>query len=146
MCRCVRPKSEVSILAMILATIVTGQGNLAIAADATQDDANKPASTQKPPNLIAQPEYTFGPIEDDQEEADTPASEKLQYEPMTDERPVISERNAKAETGNAVEYETGTELMVSPAPDFVVKEEKIDEKVVEPISDVSLAPPATSQR
>ena len=70
-------------------------------------------------------------------------AEKLEYEPLTDEKPVAEIRKSKAEATTGAIYESGEELYITPESSFSVKDEKIDEKPEQSVeAAVSTAAPA----
>lgn len=80
------------------------------------------------PNLVVMPEYGSDQGGGVTGTPEATAEEKLQYDPVTDETPIIMERKAKAEKGAGAEYEEEPEMMIAPQPEFSVKDEKIEEK------------------
>ena len=92
----------------------------------------------KAPNLIIEPDYeTRPPVEDETGNADlTP--EKLQYEPVTEELPILETRKGPVGEKQGSHYEEGTELYVTPEPGITPKDEAIEEltsDAAEPSSD-----------
>lgn len=69
----------------------------------------------QPPNVVAIP--TYGEGKDCSETA--PTQEKVQYEPMTDERPIFRKQVSQEEIRKGAKYPKATELYVDPEPEFV---------------------------
>ena len=91
------------------------------------------------PNLIIEPDYeTRTPIEDETGNADG-KSEKLQYEPATEELPILETRKGPAGEKRGSHYEEGTELYVTPEPGITPKDEAIEE-ITEDAAETSSEP------
>lgn len=81
----------------------------------------------KAPNLIVEPDYeTRPPVEDAAGDA-VVKPEKLQYEPVTDELPLLETRKGPAGEKRGSHYEEGGELYVTPEPGITPKDEAIEE-------------------
>jgi hypothetical protein len=87
-------------------------------------------STKEIPNLVVEPAYIHLEKKRDDEnvEEDEKPSEKLQYEPITEEKPLLLEKKLSTERTPGAEYSEGKELIVSPEPDFSIKDERIEEE------------------
>ena len=89
-----------------------------------------------------EPEARPSPAVPNDIQAEPMKAEKLEYEPLTDEKPVAESRKSKTEdTGGAI-YESGDELYITPESSFSVKDEKIEEKPEQ--SQQAAAPAAAS--
>lgn len=89
------------------------------------------------PNYVLAPDYLDTDVGDVDEEKPVDPAQKLEYEPVTDETPLLTERSSKSEQKSGVAYEAGVDLVVSPEPDFSIKPEAIDEKVPAPVASPS---------
>ena len=93
----------------------------------------------KVPNLIIEPDYeTPKTVDDEAEDADV-QPEELQYEPVTDELPLLENRMGMAGEKGGSHYEEGTELYVTPEPGITPKDEAIEESTPESV-EVTPAP------
>lgn len=81
-------------------------------------------------NLVVEPDYTDTEESDTGENSDEPKTnpEKLQFEPVIDDKPILEERKLLRDIKPGVEYPEGVEMVVTPEPGFSVKEEVIEEK------------------
>ncbi len=80
-------------------------------------------------NLVIEPDYTTASESDANEVLGDakPAPQKLQFEPIIDDKPILEERKLKEEIRPGVEYPEGVEMVVTPEPGFAIKEEAIEE-------------------
>ena len=81
-----------------------------------------------PPNLIVEPKYSDHEKDLKTENDSGVSPQKLQYEPITPEVPVLQEKEGEVERSNGAEYQKGRELYIAPKADNVVKDEEIHEK------------------
>ena len=81
-------------------------------------------------NLVVEPDYTDAGESGTSENSDepNPAPEKLQYEPVIDDKPILEDRQLPRDVKPGVEYPEGSEMVVTPESSFSVKEEAIVEK------------------
>ena len=109
-------------------TVMAGSINFAHADVESVTPATQavPSSDGVAPNLVMEPEYSTKPSDSAPSVTPTPAN--LEYEPLTDEKPIILDQPAKPESLGGVFYEEGQEQMISPRASFVVKEEKIEDE------------------
>lgn len=87
----------------------------------------------KTPNLIIEPDYETPKTNDDEGESAEPQPKKLQYEPVTEELPILENRKGVTGEKGGSHYEEGTELYVTPEPGITPKDEAIEELSAEPI-------------
>ena len=99
----------------IVAAFTIGLIRAASAKAAVDGPLHSPAQAageSRPSNLVVDPDY--GPTAD----PDSPPGQKLQYDPLTDEKPILEDRNSPNERYDSIEYEEGHELMVSTVPGY----------------------------
>ncbi len=92
---------------------------LARNADTALPDRDEAPPAQ--PNLIMEPEYSV-------HSAPTPTPSppnKLQYQPLNDDHPVVEERDVQAEQTNGAKYPRGREVLIAPESENVIKTEEI---------------------
>lgn len=83
-------------------------------------------------NIVEVPEYVANPAPDP---SGTPTPQaKLEYEPVTDELPILEDRKRAAEEVNGSHYESGTDQHIAPDSQIVPTGEKIEELDTAPIS------------
>ncbi len=82
------------------------------------------------PNLVMEPEYEAPKPKQkaSEPEKDVKASEKLQFEPMTEEMPILEQKVSVPEIKDGSYYDEGTVLHVVSEPSISPKEEKIEEE------------------
>jgi hypothetical protein len=96
-------------------------------ADNSAQGIKTEVTTARPANLILEPEYTEQNHQKKEADSQEPPAQKLQYEPVTSDTPLLKEREANVEQSSGAEYEKGTDLFIAPEPDSLVKEEAIEE-------------------
>lgn len=84
-------------------------------------------------NLIIEPDYETPNAADEDAGGAEVQPEKLQYEPVTDELPILENRKGIAGEKGGSHYEEGTELYVTPEPGITPKDEKIEEATSESV-------------
>ena len=67
-----------------------------------------------PPNLVTVPAYSDTKADDGDSDEYPKPELKYQYEPMSDEKPVLHKKAQKDEIAGGVEYDEGDELVVEP--------------------------------
>jgi hypothetical protein len=67
-----------------------------------------------PPNLVVVPEYSDSKVNDTDSDEYPKSELKYQYEPATDEKPILHKKAQKEEVVGGVEYDEGDELVVEP--------------------------------
>jgi hypothetical protein len=73
-----------------------------------------------PRNQVFQPEYDH-----DQKK---PPSQKLQFEPLSSDLPLLHEQQRKDEEGRGALYPEGSETVIGPASDLTVLEDPIEDR------------------
>ena len=79
-----------------------------------------------------EPEVKPSPALPEQNSVEPLKVEKLEYEPVTDEKPLLESRKSKVEHSNGSVYEEGEELYITPEAGFVIKDDQIEEKPAPP--------------
>jgi hypothetical protein len=67
-----------------------------------------------PPNLVTTPAYSDTKAGDEDSDEYPKPELKYQYEPMSDEKPILHKKAQKDEMAGGVEYDEGDELVVEP--------------------------------
>ena len=89
-----------------------------------------------PTNMVLEPKYVDPASEPQKQEECRPHSApQVIYAPVTNDSPVLKEKEASIERKDGAEYEKGTELHVAPAPDHTVKQEEAQQEQPKPVED-----------
>lgn len=100
-------------------------------------DPNK-LNASTPANVILVPDYSENKedkVDEPEEELESVTKpEKLQYEPCTQEPPILEEREQAESQIQGAAYEKGGELSIALAPSFSFKDEEIQEES-QPVSE-----------
>lgn len=118
--------SQLIVLTFIAAFI--GMSQVCMARDIMSGDMFQPRSDTNPPNLVMEPKYSQPEKKaKDDNNTDEPGL-KLQYEPITDQGPVLEERQAQEERKGGSQYKSGNEVHIAPTSEHVLRNEQIQEK------------------
>lgn len=118
------------VVAAALITVFSHNGFTSETAEETTN-SDELVAPKAPINLVIEPE--FEGVQDTESKTDESEQkpEKLQFEPVTDDLPLLEERTVKAEEKRGSFYEEGSELHISPEPGIALTDEEIVEDNLE---------------
>lgn len=116
------------ILAAALITVFPHNGFTSEIAEEKTNSSDERVTPKPPINFVIEPEFEGVQATEPKTDENTQRPEKLQFEPVTDDLPLLEERAVKAEEKRGSFYEEGSELHISPEPGIMIKDENIVEE------------------
>ena len=130
----------------ILVSISVFFGSFALACDCKVPRKREKLEVRHDKNMVQEPTYTYRVKRKLKQAEEPPPPEKLQYEPITSEMPLLMEKKLDREQGLGAEYDEGNETVVAPRSSEVVKDEPIVDASPEPTPASSSAQSASNEK